>query len=201
MISRTALFVLAVLMPLQAAAQGFPIAPLPPRGVADSVGVRMGNLTFLVPKDLYATPTSPRAEQQFALILSLLPLSGAKTSGDKTGDEPPELTVSVLHDPIGRGRRAEGRELPEFVDGASVRADADGFFHYPNSGGERVETHDDQGQLFALQCSAGAEPACRRDAWYAPNIRLIYRYPRPYLSRALDIEAGLFRVLDQLKSN
>jgi hypothetical protein len=189
---RHAAAVAALLLAPWAAAAQEPLAPLPPRGTMETVGVRMGDVTFLVPKDLYAMPTSPRAERQFALILPLVPLAGAAK------DDPQDLTVSVLHDPSGRLRREQQRELAEFADGATMRADEDGFFHYPNATGERIETHDAQGQLFALQCSTDAEPACRRDAIYAPTILLTYRYPRPYLRHALEIEAAVFHVLDSL---
>jgi hypothetical protein len=178
-----------VLAPLAAAAQE-PIAPILPRGAVETVGIRMGDVTFLVPKDLYATPTSPRAERQFALILPLVPLAGAPPDA--------ELTVSVLHDPSGRIRREQARDPAEFVDGATMRADEDGFFHYPNATGERVETHDERGQLFALQCSTDAEPACRRDATYSATITLTYRYPRPYLRHALEIETAVIHVLDSM---
>lgn len=188
---RAAAVAALLLAPLAAAAQE-PLAPLPPRGAMETVGIRMGAITFLVPKDLYATPTSPRAEQQFALILPLIPLAGAAK------DDPQDLTVSVLHDPAGRIRREQQREVAEFADGATMRVDEDGFFHYPNATGERIETHDEQGQLFALQCSTDAEAACRRDASYAPTIVLTYRYPRPYLRHALEIETAVFHVLDSM---
>jgi hypothetical protein len=61
--------------------------------------------------------------------------------------------------------------------------------------------------VFVLQCAVAQPPetdadaACRRDAWYSATIRLVYRYPRPYLAHALAIESGLFRILDSLKAN
>lgn len=194
---RFAAGLLVALLPLAAAAQDAPIVPIPPRGGAATVGIRMADTTFLVPKDLYAAPTSPRVEQQFAFTLSLTPLAGARPGAPRT------LSVSVLHDPAGRGRRDERRELVEFGDGATMRVDEAGFFHYPTPGGERIETHDERGQPFAMQCAAAndTDPACRRDAWYRPTIQLVYRYPRAYLPHALEIETGLFRVLDSLKGN
>jgi len=185
--------VAALLAPLPAAAQD-PIAPLPPRGAMETVGIRLGDITFLVPKDLYAVPTSPRAERQFALILPLVPLAGVAK------DDPQDLTVSVLHDPAGRIRRDPQRALAELADGATVRVDEDGFFHYPSATGERVETHDAQGQPFTLHCSTDAEPACRRDAAYAPTITVTYRYPRPYLRHAVEIETAVFQILDSLRA-
>jgi hypothetical protein len=185
-----AILLAVLLAPLAAAAQDA-IAPILPRGAVETVGIRMGEVTFLVPKDLYAMPVSPRAERQFALILPLVPIAGAPPD--------PELTVSVLHDPSGRIRREPPRDPAEFVDGATMRADADGFFHYPNQAGERVETHDEQGQLFALQCSTDADAACRRDAVYSATITVTYRYPRHYLPHALEIESGVFHVLDSLR--
>jgi hypothetical protein len=179
------------------AAQDSPLMPPPPRGAAGTVGIRMGDMTFLIPKDLYAAPTMARAEEQFAFTLSLTPLADARP------DAPRTVSVSVLHDPSGRARRAERRELVEFVDGATMRVDDAGFFHYPNEAGVRVETEDAKGERFALQCSppSDAAPACRRDAWYSGTIQVVYRYPRSYLAHALEIETDLFRVLDQLKSN
>lgn len=186
-----------VLLAPARAALDSPVVPPPPRGSAGTVGIRMGDMTFLIPKDLYAAPTMARAEEQFAFTLSLTPLADARPGAS------PTVSVSVLHDPAGRARRAERRELVEFVDGATMRVDDAGFFHYPNAAGVRVETEDATGQRFAMQCSppGDAEPACRREAWYSATIQVVYRYPRPYLPHALEIETDLFHVLDQLKAN
>ena len=182
---------------------------VPPEAPTDSgsaVSVRMGDVTFTVPRKLYGPfsgqrPQSPD-EVQFDLELSLAPLERALPAS------PRWLHVDVAYDPSGFANQDTRQQLLSGSDFSTKGTDEYGFTVYKNRGGEMFEKQNERGEWFAMECSpnssalfGGWPPLCSRDTYYSEHIRLRYSYPRTYLPRALEIEASLFRILDALRAS
>lgn len=161
----------------------------------------MGDVTFVIPKTAYSSLTSfGMGSDQFALKLSLSRLAGARANSSR------ELFVNVVHDDTGRTKRDHRPKMLQYSDVSSQRTDEHGFIHYANPSGEFIEKQDERGQWFIMQCSrlrtsaATSRDICSREAWYSETIKLAYTFPQSYLSKALDIEAALFRTVNTLKA-
>ena len=184
------------------------VPPEPPTESGSAVSVRMGDVTFTVPRKLYGLFSGRRPQRQdevlFDLELSLTPLERASPAS------PHWLHVEVAYDPypFGTSNQIIRQQMLSRSDLSTKRTDEYGFTVYKNRGGEMFEKENERGEWFAMECSpnsfalfGGWPPLCSRNTLYSEHVRLTYSYPRTYLPRPLEIEASLFRILDALKAS